>query len=115
MVLSWVGAISLLYDHIITHHLAAFNAEASVRIVDKHGVSGWKLAKSKDDLALMKESTFLDILADLSILGKNVKEYLKNTCLGLRNSSGHPNSFVLGKAQVEAHLEHLALNIYQKF
>ncbi|MDB6094523.1 MAG: hypothetical protein JWM32_2085 [Verrucomicrobia bacterium] len=114
-VLSWVGAVSLLYDHVVAHHLTVFNAEASKRIVDKHGNTLWKTAKSKDDLALMKESTFLDILADLSILGKNVKEHLKNVCLGLRNSSGHPNSFRLGKAQVEAHLEHLVLNVYQKF
>ena len=115
VVLSWVGAISLLYDNVVAKHLAAFNAEATVRIVDKHGNTMWKIAKNKDDLALMKESIFLDIIADLSIIGKNVKEHLKNTCLALRNSSGHPNSFALGKAQVEAHLEHLALNVYQKF
>lgn len=109
IVLSWVGAVSLLYDYVIANELTAFNAEATRRD------PAWKKAKTKDDLALMKESAFLDIIAAISVIGKNVKEHLKNVCLGLRNSAGHPNSMVFGKAQVEAHLEHLVLNIYQKF
>jgi hypothetical protein len=115
VVLSWVGAVSVLYDHVLTNHLATFNIEAAKRVVDKAGNCLWKTAKSKDDLALIKEAMFLDILADLSVIGKNVKQHLKNVCLDLRNSCGHPNSFRVGKAQAEAHLEHLVLNVYQKF
>jgi hypothetical protein len=109
VVFSWIGAISVLYDYVIANKLAEFNAEA------KRRDTRWKLAVTRDDLALMKESDFLDILAAISVLGKNVKEHLKNTCLNLRNSCGHPSSFKLGKHTVEAHLETLILNVYSKF
>jgi hypothetical protein len=109
VVLSWVGAVSVLYDHVVAHKLAAFNAEASRRD------NKWRTATTKDDLLRMKEADFLDILTAISVLGKNVKEHLKNTCLNLRNSSGHPNSFRFGKHTVEAHLEALILNVFQKF
>lgn len=109
VVLSWVGAVSVLYDHVVAHELVAFNTEASRRD------SKWKTATNKDDLSRMKESDFLDILAAISVLGKNTKEHLKNTCLNLRNSSGHPNSFLFGKHTVEAHLETLILNVFRRF
>jgi hypothetical protein len=109
VVMSWVGAISVLYDHVIAHRLADFNTEAKRRFAK------WKPAVTRDDLALMQESDFLDILAHLSILGKNVKEDLKNNCLNLRNSCGHPNSYKVGKHKVEAHIETLILNVYEKF
>lgn len=109
VVLSWVGAVSVLYNHVIAHRLADFNAEACRRDPK------WRPATTKDGLARMKEADFLDILAAISVLGKNVKVHLINTCLNLRNSCGHPNSFRLGKHTVEAHLEALILNVFQKF
>jgi hypothetical protein len=109
VVMSWAGAISILYNYVVSTRLADFNAEAKRRRSD------WKMAVTNDDLALMKESDFLDILASLSIIGKNTKEHLKNNCLNLRNSCGHPSSLEIGKHTVEAHIEFLLLNVYEKF
>jgi hypothetical protein len=109
VVMSWVGAMSILYDYVILNRLSDFNTEAKRRKTD------WKSAITKDDLALMKESEFMDILANLSLIGKNTKEHLKNNCLNLRNSCGHPSSLKIGKHTVEAHLEFLILNIYEKY
>lgn len=111
VVFSWVGAVSVLFDCVIKNHLPAFNAEA-LRIKND-----WKPVKTKDGLSLMKESEFLDILASpsLGILGKNVKEELKNVCLALRNACGHPNSFVVGENKAAAHIEVLMLNVFTKF
>jgi hypothetical protein len=109
VVMSWVGAISILYDYVIKEKRNEFNIEATRRNPK------WKDAQTKDDLSLMKESEFLDVLAALSIIGKNVKEQLKNNCLGLRNSCGHPNSFRVGRSMTESHLEMLLLNVYDKF
>lgn len=108
VVMSWVGAISILYDYVITYRLADFNARA------KELKRDWKTAVTKDDLTKMREEEFLDILGYLSIVGPNVKEELKNR-LRLRNSCGHPNSYKVGKHQVEAHIEFLILNIYERF
>lgn len=108
VVLSWVGAISLLYDFVLGNKLAEFNTEVFRRDAK------WKNAKTKDDLTRIKESDFLDVLASISVLGKNVKEQLKKS-LDLRNACGHPNSLKIGKHTVEAHLETLILNVFQKF
>lgn len=108
VVFSWVGAISILHDHVINHHLAAFNTEAFKRD------SKWKTAKNSDDLGKMKEHEFLNILEAISVLGKNVKQELQ-TCLQLRNGCGHPNSLSFGLRKVSAHLETLILNVYSKY
>ena len=108
VVFSWVGAVSILHDHVINHHLAAFNAEA-VRRDPK-----WKPAKTSDDLGRMKEHDFLNVLETISILGKNVKQELQNS-LQLRNGCGHPNSLSFGLRKVSAHFETLILNVYSKY
>lgn len=108
IVLSWVGAVSVLYNYVIQHRLTDFNAEATRRSPK------WKTATTADDLARMKESDFLDILDHLSILGRSVKKELLN-CLDLRNGCGHPNSLKVGEHKVAAHLETLIDNVFTKY
>ena len=91
VVLSWVGAISVLYNHVIQHRLVDFNGEARKRDLK------WRDAKAVDGLSRMKEHDFLDIIEALGTIGKNVKQELQNNCLHLRNSCGHPNSFQVAK------------------
>lgn len=109
VVLSWSGAVSLLYDHVINHALGQFNAEALRRD------SKWKSAKTRDDLARMKEYEFLNVLEAISILGKNVKQELQNACLQLRNACGHPSSLKIGENRVASHIEILILNVFAVF
>ncbi|GAB4512727.1 MAG: hypothetical protein Tsb0026_16840 [Sulfuricaulis sp.] len=108
VVLSWVGATSVLYDHVIAHKLSDFNAEASRRD------SKWRNAKKKDDLARMTEHDFLQVLNAISVIGKSVKEELEG-CLKFRNGCGHPNSLQIGEARVSAHIETLMLNVFSVF
>ena len=108
VVLSWVGAVALLQDHVVSKRLADFNTEATRRDAK------WKPAKSRDDLARMKESAFLNIIETLSIIGKSVKHELE-VCLKLRNGCGHPNSLKVGEAKTAAHLETLVQNVFAQF
>lgn len=108
VVLSWVGALSVLYDYVITHKLNDFNVEA------KRRDATWRDAKRKDDLARMKEFDFLQVLNALSIIGKSVKEELEG-CLKFRNGCGHPNSLKIGESRVAAHIETLLLNVFSVF
>jgi hypothetical protein len=108
IVLSWVGAVSLIYDHIISKRLADFNTEATRRDAN------WKSAKTRDDLARMKEHDFLQVCHALSIIGKNVKDELEG-CLKLRNGCGHPNSLKVGEHRASAHVETLIQNIFLVF
>jgi hypothetical protein len=108
IVLTWIGAVSILYHHVVAHSLTAFNAEASRRNVK------WKPALTPDDLARMKEIDFLDTLEAISLLGKSVKKQLVHA-LDLRNACGHPNSFELSGHAAAAHVEVLTLNVFSKF
>ena len=108
IVMSWIAAVGVLQQFVYTHHLQAFNAEA------KRINSRWKVAKTTDDLGRMSESDFLDRLAGMSILGKNVKNELK-ACLNLRNGCGHPNSLQIGANTSAHHIEVLLLNVFRKF
>ncbi len=107
-VLSWAGAVSVLYDHVVQNKLADFNAEA-LRKDPK-----WKTAKTKDHLARMKESDFLVILQGISVLEKNVRLELGH-CLDLRNACGHPSTLQIGENRAAAHIEILILNVFSKY
>jgi hypothetical protein len=108
IVLSWVGAVSVLYDHVTTQCLAVFNTEATRRDPK------WKTATNSDDLTRMKEFEFLQLLAAISVIGKNVKDELE-VCLKFRNGCGHPNSLIVGEHKASAHIETLIQNVYTRF
>lgn len=108
VVLSWVGAVAVLQDHVIAGALAAFNTEAARRDAK------WKAAKNRDDLSRMKEHDFLQVLEAIGVFGKNVKQELEG-CLKLRNGCGHPNSMKIGEHRVAGHIETLILNVYQVY
>ncbi len=109
IVLSWVGAVAVLYEHVARHKLNDFNIEAQRRD------ARWRPATNPDGLARMKEHDFLDVLNAIGVLGRNVKQELQNNCLQLRNSCGHPNSFKVGEHRVAAHIETLIQNVFSKF
>lgn len=108
-VLSWVGAVSILYDHVLQHALAKFSNEWVRRNSQKN-----KPITTIDDLSDLKEDTFLDVFHATSVIGKSIKDELKG-CLKFRNGCGHPNTLVVGETRVAAHLETLINNVYQKF
>lgn len=107
-VLSWVGAISILHDHVVQKKLQEFNKELQKRNPKR------KLFTTSDDLADLKEDEFLDVIHAISIIGKSIKDELKG-CLKYRNGCGHPNNLAVGETRVAAHLETLINNVYLKF
>jgi len=108
IVMSWVAAVDVLYSEVAANHLAAFNIEAHKRNPK------WKSAINEDGLAKMKEADFLDILVQIGVIGKNVKEELAKA-LKLRNGCGHPNSLKIGQNMVASHIETLILNVFEIF
>lgn len=108
VVLSWIGAVSILYTYVLNNYLFEFNTEAAKRDTK------WKNAKNSDDLSKMKESDFLNVIEKISIIGKNVKQELEE-CLRLRNGCGHPNSLKIAESRVASHIEILILNVFEKY
>ena len=108
IVMSWLAAVGVLHNEVLANHLTAFNTEA--KKVDIK----WKIAATTDDLGRMKEVDFLDRIANIGMIGKNVKTQLV-AGLNLRNGCGHPNSLKVGANVVAAHIEVLLLNVFDKF
>lgn len=108
VVLSWVGAVSVLYNYVLKFHKQTFNSFAAKKNPK------WKPANTSDDLTRMKEADFLEVCESASIIGKSVKQELQ-TALTFRNGCGHPNSLKLGEHRVSAHIESLILNVYSQY
>ncbi len=108
VILSWVGAMSVLQNYVVKNRLEDFNKEV------KKTNPRWKDARTIDDIGLIKEHTFLEILQSTSIIGKNVKQELIRA-LSLRNGCGHPNSLKVSANKVAAHIEDLILNVFSVY
>lgn len=108
VVLSWVGAVSVLYDWVLLNKLKDFNAELFKRFPNSKPIT------KHDDFGKLREKDFLEILFSISVIGKNVKQEL-DKCLVLRNGCGHPNSLKIAENTVSAHLEMLTLNVFEVF
>lgn len=109
IIMSWLGAIGVLYTHVLNNCPDEFNSEATKVFGNK-----WKIAKNMDDLSRMRESDFLDRIEGISLIGKSVKAQLKSS-LDLRNGCAHMNSLEVGVNNSAAHLERLLLNVFEKF
>ena len=105
IIMSWVGALSVLYEYICSNHLARFNAEA------RRMNSKWREAKTTDDLTRMRERDFLDRIANISVISRDTRKALGD-CLDRRNSCGHPNSLRLRENTAAHHVEVLLLNVF---
>lgn len=95
IVLSWVGALSVLQEFVIHNKLDDFNSEA------KRRDGKWKNAKIREDFGRMKEFDFLQIIESISMVDRSVKLELEKR-LQLRNSCGHPTALKLSSHTVAA-------------
>lgn len=111
--LSWVGAMHCMFVFVHKNKLSDFNVAAKARFDNPPKVK-WKDIKTVEGFANIKESNFLQVMADLQLIGSSVKKKLDKQ-LDLRNGCGHPNGMVVGEHEVAAHLEILIGNIFKKF
>jgi hypothetical protein len=109
IVLTWVGAVYLLYQHVLQKQLTEFNQEGRRRF------QKWKDVANVDDLATaMSESEFLNMLQHIGALTKAEQKELQS-CLDRRNTAGHPNSASFEEVTVGAHIHELISKVYSKY
>lgn len=109
IVLTWVGALYLLYAYVLREKLAEFNSEVHRRYPKS------KPASTIDDLAgLVKESEFLNVLEHINALTKGENKELAG-CLDRRNTAGHPNSHTFTEVGVGNHIETLINSVYRRY
>jgi hypothetical protein len=109
IVLTWVGALYLMYAYVLRARLTEFNAEVLRRFPKN------KAASTVDDLAqVVKEAEFLNILEHIKVLTKAENKELSG-CLDRRNTAGHPNSHSFTEVNVGSHIETLINGVYLRF
>jgi hypothetical protein len=108
IVLSWVGAVYLLYEFVLENKLVEYNAEISRRWPRQ------KEAASVDDMSTIKESEFLNVITHINIITKAEAKELSN-CLDRRNTAGHPNSHNFKEVTVGSHIQSLIDIVFSKF
>lgn len=108
IVLSWVGAVYLLYEHVVHNKLKEFNAEVQRRWPKRNS------SKDVDDLASFKESDFLNILEHIKVITDAQSKELTG-CLNRRNTAGHPNSHSFEEVTVGSHIQNLISIVYSRF
>jgi hypothetical protein len=110
IVLTWVGAVYLLYQHVLKNKLTEFNQEGHRRFQ-----KGWTDVANVDDIATARtESVFLNMLEHIGVLTKAEQKELQN-CLDRRNTAGHPNSASFEEVTVGAHIHELIAKVYSKY
>lgn len=108
IVLSWVGAVYLLYNYVVSQKLKEFNAEVHRRWPKRNDANG------VDDLASFKEADFLNILEHIKVITDAQSKEL-TSCLNRRNTAGHPNSHSFEEVTVGSHIHTLISIVYSIF
>lgn len=109
IVLTWVGAVFILYSHVVANKLTDFNAEMHRRWPRR-----FNDVKKIDDLTTMKESEFLAVSEGIGLFTKAEGKELV-ACLDRRNTAGHPNSHTFTEVAVGSHIETLISTVYKRF
>lgn len=109
VVFSWVGAVRVLQNYIVSGHLTDFNAAGTGRFGDK-----WNRIKNINSFGRLKESDLLEVCHDVGLVDKTLKNQLVAR-LDLRNACGHPSSLVVTPHEAAAHLSFLTENVFKRF
>lgn len=115
IIVSWIGAAHVLFDHVIKKKKTKFNARARLLHANK-----WTDAQNLDQLGKqlaktgMGERGFLDVLENINVITDSVKKELVQ-CLDRRNSCGHPTKLKLTPTAVAHHIEVLINYVFVPF
>ncbi len=109
VVLTWVGAMWIIQEHIFKNVLQKFNAAGLSRFSKT-----FKPVNAMEHFPRLQEVDILQLSEDIGMIDKNFKKLLGQQ-LDLRNTCGHPNKIVVDEHTVAHHIEFLLNNVYKKF
>ena len=110
IIMTWIATIDHLQEYVLKHKAAEFNAALSKR-PDKLSTL---TVNSRDDLADIKESVFIEVCRSAKIVTNDVRKILDEK-LGTRNSCAHPASIQISDSKVVSLIEDLVDNVIAKY
>jgi len=111
IVLTWILTLDHLYEYIIKHKLADFNAALAKNTDKRVKVT---VLSSKDDFGDIPENKFIEFSRAARIISNDVRKIL-DTKLGIRNSSAHPSTIKVSETKAAEFVEDLVLNVIGKY
>jgi hypothetical protein len=111
IVMCWILAIDHLYDFVLAHHLAAFNATLATNADKRVKVSK---IQSRDDFGDIPEGKFIEFLRSSAIISNDVRKILDQK-LGIRNSCAHPSGVAIKPSKVIEFVDDLVENVILKY
>lgn len=111
IVMAWILAVNHLYDYILKHRLAEFNAALAKNTDKRVKVSA---INQRDDFSDIPESKFIEFCRSARILSNDVRKILEQK-LDIRNSCAHPSGLKINRTKVIDFVEDLVENVVLKF
>ena len=111
IVLTWILTLDHLYEYVIKHKLADFNAALAKNTDKRIKVA---LVSSKDDFGDIPENKFIEFSRTAKIVSNDVRKIL-DVKLGIRNSSAHPSTIKVSETKAAEFVEDLVLNVINKY
>ena len=111
IIMVWILTLDHLYEYILVHKLAAFNAELA-KIKDKRVKVN--VIANKDDFCDIPESKFIEISRAANIISNDVRKIL-DVKLGIRNSCAHPSGIVIAQVKATDFIQDLVSNGLLKY
>ncbi len=109
VVMTWLFTVDHLYEFILRHKLAEFNAA----LVAMLGANALQIAV-KDDFGDLKDAHFIQAARTAKLISNDVRKILEEK-LGIRNTCAHPSTVEIHDTKVVNFVEDLVDNVILKF
>ena len=109
IIMTWLLALDVLYEYILTKKLTDINAA-----ITAHGKYKKIQVTKKDDFTDIKESDFIELCRVGKIITSDIRKILDEK-LDFRNTCAHPNTIVVNEPKVIAFIDDLVDNVIKKY
>lgn len=111
VVMSWLLVVNHLFEYVLAHHLAAFNAVLAANTDKRIKI---KAVHKVDDFSEIPEGKFIEFLRSAKVVSNDVRKIL-DTKLGIRNSTAHPSAVTLSEVKATDFIIDLVDNVVLKY
>jgi hypothetical protein len=111
IIMCWILALDHLIDHVLAHHLNAFNAVLAANTDKRVKVAS---VSKRDDFGDIPEGKLIEFLRASGVISNDVRKILEEK-LGIRNSSAHPSAIAIKRSKVIEFVDDLVENVVLKY
>ncbi len=111
IVMCWILTLDHLIDHVLKHHLKAFNDVLATNNDKRVRLTS---VTTRDDFADIPEGKLIEFLRASGVISNDVRTILEGK-LRIRNSSAHPSAIAIKRSKVIEFVDDLVENVILKY